>query len=190
MLKHYIVEPHQLQSNHYQQIQRIIDKIVSEKKDEYWRNYQNFSIKEQVAISLGFIDDEVKIFSSVYNRAFFGPDVYRILNRYVVAEDSRELSGTKTYEGGHRIFPMINQQIQFVNTLNPKFYFISRQRENTRWMKYYFDEYNKEYNTNLVVSDDQYWVCPNKKDKYGCCQTIVYPKDKYIPFEIYRDNPV
>ena len=164
------------------QIQDIINQIISDKKDEYWENYENFYLFEQVAVTVGLIDDNVKAFASIFNNDFYEQDVYRILNRLFFTEDIRESGSTKTYKGSHRTFPIIQQQIEFVNTLNPKFYFISRQRKNTRYFKYFFNKYNNTYNANLTVSDKQYWVCSNKKDKYGCCQTIVYPKDKQIPF--------
>ena len=88
------------------------------------------------------------------------------------------------YKGDHRFLEMIDQQVKYVKTLNPKFYFLSRQRKNTRWLRWYFDKYNKQYNENMMVSDNQYWIC--KGDEYGCCQTLIYPKDKIVPFKSYK----
>jgi len=165
------------------QIQEIQDQIINDKEDEYWENYENFYLFEQAAVTVGLVDDDVKAFCSVFNNNFYGPDVYRILNRLYFTKDIRESGSTKTYKGEHRTFPMIQQQIEFVNSVNAKFYFISRQRKNTRWFKYFFNKYNNTYNNNLIVSDKQYWVCSNKNNSYGCCQTIIYPEDKQIPFD-------
>ena len=121
------------------QIQEIQDQIINDKEDEYWENYENFYLFEQAAVTVGLVDDDVKAFCSVFNNNFYGPDVYRILNRLYFAKDIRESGSTKTYKGEHRTFPMIQQQIEFVNSVNAKFYFISRQRKNTRWFKYFFN---------------------------------------------------
>ena len=102
-------------------------------------------------------------------------------DRFLVDDDIREEGGSKSYKGEHRFFDMIHQQIEFVKTLEPKFYFMSRQRKNTRWLKWYFDKFNKQYDANLVVSDEQYRVCNGSN--YDCCQTLIYPKEMKIPFE-------
>ena len=47
-----------------------------------------------------------------------------------------------------------------------------------------FDTFNKEYNRNLVVNDNQYWVCNG--DKEGCVQTIIYPKDMKVSLKQYK----
>ncbi len=180
-LKHYTLKPYQLESKHISQIHNIIEKVVSKKKDEYWKNYTDYSIYDQSIITIGVIDDEVKTFSSIYTREYYGDNVYRLLNRWLVSEDIREEGGSKSYKGEHRFFDMIHQQIEFVKTLNPKFYFMSRQRKNTRWLKWYIDRFNKQYGSSLVVSDEQYRVC-NGSD-YDCCQTLIYPKEMKIPFE-------
>ena len=183
-LKHYTLKPYQLESKHLSQIHNIIEKVVGEKKDEYWDNYTDYSVFDQTMITIGIIDDEVKTFSSIYTREFYGEYVYRLLNRWLMSDDIREEGGSKSFKGEHRFFDMIHQQIEFVKTLKPKFYFMSRQRKNTRWLKYYFDTFNKEYNRNLVVNDNQYWVCNG--DKEGCVQTIIYPKDMKVSLKQYK----
>ena len=180
-LSHYTLKPFQLESKHISQIHNIIENVVSKKKDEYWKNYTDYSIYDQSIITIGVIDDEVKTFSSIYTREYYGDNVYRLLNRWLVSEDIREEGGSKSYKGEHRFFDMIHQQIEFVKTLNPKCYFMSRQRKNTRWLKWYIDRFNKQYGSSLVVSDEQYRVC-NGSD-YDCCQTLIYPKEMKIPFE-------
>ena len=93
------------------QIDYIIDQTVEDQTDEYWKNYLNFSIESQTAVTVGLIDDEVKIFSTVFNTEFYGKGVYRILNRLLMSKDMRESGSSKTYKGDHRVFPMIHQQI-------------------------------------------------------------------------------
>ncbi len=183
-LKHYTLKPFQLESNHISQIHNIIEKVVSEKKDEYWKNYTDYSIFDQTMITIGVIDDKVKAFSSIYTRSFYDENVYRLFNRFLISDDIREDGGSKMYKGDHRFLEMIDQQVKYVKTLNPKFYFLSRQRKNTRWLRWYFDKYNKEYNENMMVSDKQYYICNGSE--YDCCQTLIYPKDKDIPFKSYK----
>ena len=180
-MKHYTLKPFQLESKHISQIHNIIEKVVSEKKDEYWKNYTDYSVYDQTMITISTINDEVKSFSSIYTRDFYGNNVYRLFNRWLMNDDIRGDGGSKTYKGAHRFFEMIDQQIKYVKTLNPKFYFISRQRKNTRWLTWYFDKYNEQYNENMMVSKDQYRICGG--DEYDCCQTLIYPKDMQIPFE-------
>ena len=183
-LSHYTLKPFQLESKHISQINGIIEKVVSEKKDEYWKNYTDYSVYDQTMITISTINDEVKSFSSIYTRDFYGDDVYRLLNRWLISDDIREEGGSKMYKGDHRFLEMIDQQVKYAKTLKPKFYFISRQRKNTRWLRWYFDKYNEQFNENMIVSDKQYWIC--KGDEYGCCQTLIYPKDKIVPFKSYK----
>ena len=183
-MKHYTLKPFQIESKHISQIHNIIEKVVSEKRDEYWKNYTDYSIYDQTMITIGTDNDEVKAFSSIYTRDFYGDDVYRLFNRFLISDDTREDGGSKMYKGDHRFLEMIDQQVKYAKTLKPKFYFISRQRKNTRWLRWYFNKYNEQYKENMMVSDKQYWIC--KGDEYGCCQTLIYPKDKIVPFKSYK----
>ncbi len=184
ILKHYTLKPTDLESKHISQIHEIIFKVIEDKKDEYWKNYVDYSVFEHTAITIGLIDEQVKTFSSIYNREFYGDGVYRLFNRFLVSDDIREIGGSKTYGGDHRFFEMVHQQIEYVKTLNPSFYFMSRQRKNTKWLRWYFDKFNKQYDTDLVVSDKQYMVCDGSE--YDCSQTLIYPKDKLVPFKSYK----
>ena len=62
---HNTLKPFQLESKHITQIHNIIEKVVSEKKDEYWKNYTDYSIYDQNMITVSTINDEVKAFSSI-----------------------------------------------------------------------------------------------------------------------------
>ena len=174
MLNSYIFKPKELPEIYRSQIDNIIRNVVENKTDKYWENYKRFNLDEQTAISVSCDGDEVKVISSIYHREFFGKDVYRLWNRFLYSKNFRETGGSKKRKGIHINHSMLNQQIDFVEKLNPKFYFISRQRTNTRWLKYYFNNFNKDYNKNLVVSDQQYWVCGGCKE--NCLQTIIYPR--------------
>ena len=59
-LKHYTLKPYQLESKHLSQIHNIIEKVVSEKKDEYWDNYTDYSVFDQTMITIGLVDDKHK----------------------------------------------------------------------------------------------------------------------------------
>lgn len=183
-LKHYTLNPTELDNKHITQIHKIIKQVINNKSDEYWKNYEDYSVFEQTAITIGLIEGEVKTFSSIYNREFYGDNVYRLFNRFLVSDDIRETGGSKTYDGEHRFFEMVNQQIEYVKSLNPSFYFMSRQRKNTKWLRWYFDKFNKQYNEDLMVSDRQYMVCNGSE--YDCSQTLIYPKDKIVPFKSYK----
>ena len=186
MLDSYTFKPSELPEIYRSQIDDIIKDVVESKTDPYWKNYtdKEFNIDEQTAISISCDGDDVKVISSIYHREFFGKDVYRLWNRFLYSKDFRETGGSKKRAGEHINHPVLAQQINFVEDLNPKFYFISRQRTNTRWLKYYFDNFNKDYNRNLIVSDQQYWVCNG--DKKGCVQTIIYPKNMEVPLKSYK----
>ena len=175
------LKPFNLDTKYITDIQEIIEKVITEKKDEYWKNYKDYSIFDQTMITVGLVNDIVKTFSSIYTRSFYDNDVYRLFNRFLISDDVREDGGSKMYRGDHRFLEMIDQQVKYVKTLGPKFYFLSRQRKNTRWLTWYFDKYNKKYNENLIVSKDQYRICGGSE--YDCCQTLIYPKDMQIPFE-------
>ena len=184
MLESYIFKPTELPKKYRYQINSIIKDIVDSKTDQYWKNYTKFDLDEQIAISINCDSDDVKAISSIYHRDYYGNNVYRLMNRSLYSKDYRELGGSKTRNGEHTAHKMIALQIDFVEKLNPKFYFISRQRTNMRFLKYYFDKFNSDYNRNLVISDQQYWVCNG--DKEGCVQTIIYPKDMKVPLKPYK----
>ena len=184
MLNSFTVKPNELPEMYRVQIEDIIKDVVKNKTDQYWENYKDFDIDKQVAISVSYVGDDVKVISTIYHREFFGEGVNRLWNRFLYSKDFRETGGSKKRNGEHINHPVLEQQINFVKDLNPKFYFISRQRTNTRWLKYYFDTFNKEYNRNLMVSDQQYWVCGGKKE--NCVQTIIYPKDMEVPLKPYK----
>ena len=107
MLKHYTLKPFQLENKHIEDIGNMIDDIVNSKKDEYWKNYINYSFESQTAITIGLIDNRVKTFSSIFNREYYGDNVYRLLNRLLISDDIREVGGSKTNKGNHRFFDMI-----------------------------------------------------------------------------------
>lgn len=182
MLTSHTFTPLELPEIYRVQIEQIIKEVVEDKTDQYWENYKKFNIDEQTAISVSCnLGGQVKVISSIYHRDFFGEGVYRLWNRFLYSKDFREVGGSKKRDGEHINHPLLKQQIDFVEELNPRFYFISRQRKNIRWLKYYFDNFNTDYNTDLMVSDQQYWVC--KGGKKGCLQTIIYPKHMEVPLK-------
>jgi len=80
-LKHYTLRPTELDSKHITQIHKIIKQVITNKRDEYWKNYEDYSVYGQTAITIGLIEGEVKTFSSIYTREFYGDGVYRLFNR-------------------------------------------------------------------------------------------------------------
>ena len=59
--------------------------------------YRLFCIKETM-ITIGVNNDEVKAFSSIYTRDFYGENVYRLLNRFLISDDAREDGGPKNVQ--------------------------------------------------------------------------------------------
>ena len=180
-LKSLTLNINNLTSNHISKINDVINSVVSKKTDEYWENYKNFDIKDNIALTLLLDDDVIVAFSSIVNKKFYDENVYRIFNRFLINQDYREIGGSKTFFGQHRFFEMIHQQYLYVQQLNPKFVFMSRQRKNTRWLNWYFDKFNKTYGTDFIVSKNQYRICDGSK--YDCCQTLIYPEEMDIPFK-------
>ena len=180
-LKSLTLNYNSLTTEHISKINDIVKSVIDKKTDEYWKNYTNYKINDQTAITLLLDNDVVVAFSSIVNKKFYGDDVYRIFNRFLINQDYRETGGSKTYFGEHRFFEMINQQYLYVQQLNPKFVFMSRQRKNTRWLNWYFDKFNKTYGTDFIVSKNQYRICDGSD--YDCCQTLIYPKEMKIPFK-------
>ena len=180
-LKSLTLNSNKLTNTHLSKINQIIKSVIDNKKDEYWKNYKNYKISDQTAITLLLDNDVVVAFSSIVNKKFYGDGVYRIFNRFLINQDYRETGGSKTYFGEHRFFDMIHQQYLYVQQLNPRFVFMSRQRKNTRWLNWYFDKFNNNYGTDFTVSKNQYRICDGSE--YDCCQTLIYPKEMNIPFE-------
>ena len=169
-----------LTTEHISKINDIVKSVIDKKTDEYWKNYTNYKISDQTAITLLLDDDVIVAFSSIVNKKFYGENVYRIFNRFLINQDYREIGGSNTYFGEHRFFDMIHQQYLYIQQLNPKFVFMSRQRKNTRWLNWYFNKFNNTYGTDFIVSKNQYRICEGSE--YDCCQTLIYPKEMKIPF--------
>ena len=64
-LRHYTLRPTELDSKHISQIHKIIKQIIGKKRDEYWKNYEDYSVYGQTAITIGLIGEDVKTFSSI-----------------------------------------------------------------------------------------------------------------------------
>ena len=160
-----------LPEEYLNQINSIKKDIIQEKKDLTWKNYtdEGFDLKKQVAITLAVSEDKIKIFATIYTNSFYGESVYRIFNRIYKTNDIRDLGARKKYNDSHITHPILFEQENYVKNLNPKFYFISRQRNQTKWLNYY------------IVSDEHFKV-NSLKDHYRSCQLLIYPKNLNIPF--------
>ena len=121
MLDSYTFKPSELPEIYRIQINNIIKDIVDTKSDLYWKNYTKFNIDEQTAISVSCEGDDVKVISSIYHRDFFGEGVYRLWNKFLYSKDFRETGGSKKRDGVHINHPVLDQQIDFIEKLNPKF---------------------------------------------------------------------
>ena len=65
-----------LSDTHLTKIKQIIKSIVDDKKDEYWKNYIDYKIDDQTALTLLLDDNIVVAFSSIVNKRFYGDNVY------------------------------------------------------------------------------------------------------------------
>lgn len=164
-------------------ILNLIDLSVELEQDEYRENYKNYNFESQKFITVQY-DNEgyLRLFSSVYNREFYGTNTYRILNR-LMRHPKKRLGGSKTNRGEQPSHEMLEQQIVAVENIGADFYFISRQKNNVRWLNYYIEQFNDTYSRNLIVSKDRYWICPDNQED-TCAQLLIYPKSKTVPFDI------
>lgn len=173
----------QIPKNVTDDIQNLLDEVVNLKIDQYWKNYENFKFSEEVAVSTQYNENgRIELFSSVHTRPFYPSHTYRLLTRFLRTPHGR-LGGAKTNEGSQPSYIMLKQQIDLVNSLGAKFYFMSRQRTQMRWINFYLDGFNKEYDQSLVVSKQQYWVTDSKDPAKGA-QTLIHPIQQIIPFKL------
>tara|TARA_B100000035_G_C20826777_1_gene476810 strand:+ start:139 stop:687 length:549 start_codon:yes stop_codon:yes gene_type:complete len=165
-----------------EQYKSILNNIVEKKSDYLWKNYADFKFEDQTALTVGLEDDKVKVISSIINKDIWPKGVYRLMSRYYVVDDYRD-NNTRTHKGkGYNIGHIIlNNQLQYLkNNLDYNFYFVSRQK-NKKFLSYWTDKFNREYNQNLSVSDKRYWIC--NSTRFNCCQVLVYEKQYLIPFQ-------
>ena len=82
-LNYYTYKIDDFPKKYLEQLNIITEKIVKEKKDEYWENYTKnfFVIENQTAISIATFEDKIKIFATIYNDSFYGKNIYRLFNR-------------------------------------------------------------------------------------------------------------
>lgn len=166
-------------------INNLLDEIVKSKKDILWSNYQEYNFDQNLFVSVQYNEEGyLELLSSIYTRDFYPKNTYRIFNK-LVRNPFFRLGGAKTNNGTQPSHVMLSQQIDIVEKqLNAEFYFISRQQENNRWMNYYIEQFNRDYNKDLIVTRDRYWVTPSK-DPYKGAQLLIYPKQSTIPFKLY-----
>lgn len=164
-------------------INSLLKEIVDTKKDFLWENYKSYDFEKNLYISVQYNKKgNLELLSSIFTRDFYPKNTFRIFNKLVRSIHNRE-KATKTNKGSHPSHEMLHQQIEIVKELNSNFYFISRQKETNRWMNFYIHNFNKNYNNDLIVTNERYWVCPNFKDEFSCAQILIHPQSKMIPFE-------
>lgn len=166
-------------------INNLLANVVTEKKDALWQNYQEYDFEKNLYISVQYNEEgRLELLSSIFTRDFYPKNTYRIFNKLVRNPQGR-LGAAKTNNGEQPSHVMLNQQIEIVeNELNAEFYFISRQQENNRWMNYYIEQFNRDYNKDLIVTRERYWITPST-DPYKGAQLLIYPKQSNIPFNLY-----
>lgn len=178
-------EPTNIPNDIKQDIINLIDYSIELGQDDYRENYKYYNFNSQKFITVQYnTDGDLCLFSSVYNREFYGSNTYRILNR-LMRHPNRRLNGAKTNNGSQPSHEMLEQQIKAVEDLDADFYFISRQKNNYRWLNFYIEEFNRIYNRKMIVSDKKYWICSNYDSPEGCAQFLIYPETKNNPFELY-----
>ena len=108
----------------------ILNNIVDKKTDYLWKNYVDFKFEEQAALTVGLENDKVKVISSIINKDIWPKGVYRLMNRYFVDEDYRDIN-TRTHKGkGYNIGHIIlDDQMKYLkDNLDYNFFFVSRQK--------------------------------------------------------------
>lgn len=166
-------------------INNLLKEIVNLKKDILWKNYQEYNFNENLYVSVQYNDEgQLELLSGIHTRNFYPNKTYRIFNR-LVRNPHRRLGGAKTNNGEQPSHVMLKQQIDIVEcNLDTNFYFISRQHENNRWMNFYINQFNQDYDKDLKVTKKRYWVNASKNPSKGA-QLLIYPQSKIIPFNLY-----
>ena len=67
-LKSYTARPDQLTPEYRIQFEKIIDDILKQQSDPLWKNWGNFHLDDQLALTVGVEDHKVKVISSIYKR--------------------------------------------------------------------------------------------------------------------------
>lgn len=180
MLKSYTDTPDNFK--YIKEYKHFLNYIVERKTDYLWKNWLDFKIEDQSALTVGIDNGEVKAISSIVNKSIWKKGVYRLLNRYYVLDSYRDVGGTKTHRGkGYNIAHiLLNDQLKYLNNnLKYSFYFASRQK-NKRFLDYWIKKFNKDYNYELAISEKRYWIC--NSTKFNCCQVLIYDPQYKIPF--------
>ena len=86
-LKTLTLNSKKISDTQFKKIKQIIKSVIDDKKDEYWTNYIDYNISDQTAITLLLDDDVIVAFSSIVNKKFYGDNVYRRFNRFLINQD-------------------------------------------------------------------------------------------------------
>jgi hypothetical protein len=157
------------------------------KKDPLWKNYkEDYYLNNNLYTSVQYNEKgSLELLSGIHTKNFYPGKTYRVFNRLVRNPQSR-LGGAKTNHGEQPSHVMLSQQIDIVESeLNADFYFISRQNDTSRWINFYINQFNKDYNKDLIVSKERYWVLDSKNYNEGA-QFLIYPVSKNVPFNLYQ----
>ena len=101
-MKHYTLKPFQIESKHISQIHNIIEKVVSEKKDEYWKNYTDYSVYDQTMITISTINDE---FISNHSELLLGIESPKRTSDPQTFTYTSKLGTTYTLKSAGEIYP-------------------------------------------------------------------------------------
>lgn len=168
-----------------QDINNLLKEVIDLKKDPLWKNYkENYYLNDNLYTSVQYNEKgSLELLSGIHTKNFYPNKTYRVFNRLVRNPQSR-LGAAKTNGGEQPSHVMLRQQINTVKfELNADFYFISRQSDTGRWINFYINQFNKDYNEDLFVSKERYWILDSKNyKKEEGAQILIYPKSKPIPF--------
>ena len=163
-------------------------------------NYKPHRLKfdEQIATSILTDGTVIFAFSTIFHRDFFGPNVYRCLNRCYFDPDLRywqhlDKKKNKNYEGNPRINivtpVMIQQQLDILDSY--KMIFMSSEPWKPYWAKSYCKNLTERTTVEWSHSQLLHPVC--YKGSSSCWQHIIWTGqfllDKGLSYDEYKTKP-
>lgn len=173
---HYVTSsPENLRPEHYRAFISSVEKMRNENHKRSINYTENrFPIHDQTAISLVLSGHECIAFSTIWNRKnFWGPSVYRVLNRGWREASYRE----KQFSRGDfcKFFSkkMLQGQLNFMKQFRHSYItFISREGD----MRKYFRWLSEKISIHFIICNELCLVCPDKSSD-SCWHTVAFLRE-------------
>jgi hypothetical protein len=153
---------------------KILCEDIANEGTKLAENYslKRFDLENQIAISLGFVDDKIVSMATLHRRPIYGDKVLRTMNRYWKKPEFKLKTAVpnKTQIASLAIIP---HHVNIAKKYNYQSLFISRQEEARRYFIWLSKIFKQELNMNWTVHDQKVQVC-NPASNTLCWQYIIY----------------